>query len=222
MCGRFALHTPASFIAKRYFGHEKPVGDLVSRYNIAPGTQILSICLTPDHAPRFDLAFWGFRPAWAKESAPTPIKARIEKLRSPYYRQAFTHHRCVVPADGWFEWVESPAGKQPYYITAAGLARDETLMFAGIYTPSGTGVTNRVAIITEPAAEEIRHIHDRQPVVLSEGCLDDWLNPELTDTSELKGRISRVPGSELTWYPVSQRVNNPRETGKDLIEPIEL
>ena len=86
MCGRYALHTPASFIAKTYWNHQMPVGDLVARYNIAPGSQILSVRLVEPDQPSFDLAYWGFKPAWAGEGAPKPINARIESLNSRYFR----------------------------------------------------------------------------------------------------------------------------------------
>lgn len=220
MCGRYVLHTPASFIAKTYWNHQMPVGDLVARYNITPGSQILSVRLREDDLPSFDLAYWGFKPAWAKEGAPTPINARIESLRSPYFRTAFQKQRCVIPASGWYEWKATPEGKQPYYITCPSLGREEALMFAGIFTPAPTGTTIHVAIITEPAASKIEHIHGRQPVLIDPSSLDDWLNPQTQDPGELKGHIQRTDPESLAYWPVSKGVNKPEGNDPHLIAPL--
>lgn len=222
MCGRYVLHTPASFLARRYWNHQMPVGDLVARYNITPGTQILSIRLGEDGKPLFDLAYWGFRPRWAKDKSPTPINARIESLKTPYFRDSFSHQRCVIPASGWYEWVKTADGKQPYYITCSNLGRDEALMFAGIYTPTGIGTSVRAAIITEPAADPISHIHDRQPSLIDPQSLDSWLDPGLTDVGQLRGKVGRVDPGRLEWWPVSTRVNRAdAPNDSSLIEPLE-
>lgn len=210
MCGRFVLHTPLSLIAKRYWDYQMATGDMVARYNIAPGTQIAAIRQEPSGEPRFDYAWWGFRPAWADKKAPTPINARIESLkRSKYFQGAFNHQRCVIPANGWYEWMRTEDGqKQPYYITHPGLQRGEALLFAGVYTPTGEGTATRVAIITEPAAKRIQHVHDRQPVLIHPDSLDQWLNPDKT-AEDLKGDIRRNSGDNLTYWPVSTAVNRP-------------
>ena len=105
MCGRFALHTPRSRIAARYFDLQLPVGDTHAKYKITPGMQITSVLATPDDLVSFDFSHWGFRAPWAKEDAPTPINIRAEKAAtSPYFRSAFAHRRCLIPANGWYEW----------------------------------------------------------------------------------------------------------------------
>lgn len=217
MCGRYVLHTPASFIAKNYWNHQMPVGDLVARYNIAPGSQILSDRLVEPDQPSFDLAYWGFKPAWAGKGAPKPINARIESLNSRYFREAFQKHRCVIPASGWYEWKTTPEGKQPFYITCPELGREEALMIAGIYTPAPKGTGVQVAIITEPAASKIDHIHNRQPVLIDPDSLNDWLDPH---TGDLKGRINRTDPESLAYWKVSKAVNKPGENDPHLIEPI--
>jgi len=223
MCGRFVLHTPVSLIAKRYWNYQMATGDMVARYNIAPGTQIASIRQEPSGEPRFDYAWWGFHPAWANEKAPTPINARIESLKtSKYFQGAFNHQRCVIPASGWYEWMRLENGqKQPYYITCPNLQRGDALFFAGIYTPMGEGTSIGVAIITEPAAESIQHIHDRQPTLIHPKSLDQWLNPAHT-ADDFKDRIRRTSGEYLANWPVSTAVNRPTPENNDssLIMPI--
>lgn len=223
MCGRFVLHTPLSLIAKRYWGYQMATGDMAARYNIAPGTQIASIRQELSGEPRFDYAWWGFRPNWADEKAPTPINARIESIKtSRYFQDAFNHHRCVVPANGWYEWMRTEDGqKQPYYISYPDLERGEVLFFAGLYTPTGQGTATRVAIITEPAAESVQHIHDRQPALIHPDSLNEWLNPHKT-ARDLKGEIRRTSGSKLACWPVSTAVNRTRPDNNtpSLIAPI--
>ena len=138
MCGRFALHTPRSRIAYRYFDIPLPVGDVHAKYNITPGTQITSVLATPDDSASFEFSHWGFRPPWAKEDAPTPINIRTEKAAtSPYFRSAFAHRRCLIPANGWYEWRKTESGKQPYYITLKDPDRDEVVFFAVLWEPAG-------------------------------------------------------------------------------------
>lgn len=220
MCGRYVLHTPASTLAERYWNYRMPVGDMVARYNITPGTQIYAVRLQEDGEPLFDLSYWGFKPAWAAEKAPTPINARIESLKSSYFREAFKNYRCVMPASGWYEWVKTDDGKKkPYYITCSALERGDALMFGGIYTPTGVGTGTRAAIITEPAAEGIRHLHDRQPVLIHPDSLSAWLNP-LQDVHNLKGKIKRTAPETLEWWRVSDQVNRPENNDKTFISPL--
>ncbi|HAC86360.1 SOS response-associated peptidase [Marinobacter sp.] len=223
MCGRFVFHTPLNLIARRYWDYQMATGNMVARYNIAPGTQIASIRQSPSGEPRFDYAWWGFRPSWADERAPAPINARIESIKtSRYFQEAFNQQRCVIPANGWYEWKRLENGqKHPYYITCPDLERGEALFFAGLYTPTGEGTSLRVAIITEPATKKIHHIHDRQPTLVHPGSLSQWLDPAQT-ADELKGRIRRTPGDSLAYWPVSTDVNRtgPDNNGASLIAPL--
>lgn len=221
MCGRFDFHTPPNLLAQRYWEHAGPVASTAPRYNIAPGTDILSICFHANIGLSFELARWGFRPDWASGKAPVPINARIESLGSPYFRDAFARHRCLIPANGWFEWQHTEDGKKrPYYITCPTLAEDEALFFAGIYTPVEAEKGIRTAIITEPSADPIRHIHDRQPVLIHPESLDYWLDPG-QEGKALKGRIKRTSAEVLGWWPVSDRVNRPTHDETGLIEPLD-
>ncbi len=223
MCGRFVLATPLSLIAKRYWNYQMATGDMVARYNISPGSQVASIRQAPAGEPCFDYSWWGFRPSWADGQAPTPINARIESIKtSRYFQEAFNSQRCVIPANGWYEWKQLENGqKQPYYITCPDLERGEALFFAGLYTPTGEGTSLRVVIITEPATKCIHHIHDRQPTLIHPGSLGLWLDPTKTG-DELKGKIKRTSGENLAHWAVSTDVNRsgPDNNRADLINPL--
>ena len=220
MCGRFVLYTPVNVLAERYWGSQCALTGAVPSYNVAPGSEIVAVRFSQGGTPLFELIHWGFKPRWAAEKAPAPINARIESLNSPYFRDAFQRERCVIPANGWYEWMKSGDGrKQAFYITSSELERDETLMFAGVCTAVGLGDRVRTAIVTEPAGESIRHIHDRQPVLIHPDSLDDWLDPERS-SSELKGVIRRSPSDSLTWWQVSDEVNRPINNYESLLSPI--
>lgn len=220
MCGRFALYTPRSHIATRYFDWQMPVSDLAPRYNVTPGTQITCVVATDEDPVSIELCHWGFRPSWAQPNAPTPINIRAEKAAtSPYFRSAFAHRRCLVPANGWFEWQRTESDKQPYFITLRDSDRDEVLFFAALWEPGDEGTERRCAIITEPACAAFTFIHDRQPVVLSPDCLWQWLDPGITDRETVRKIARRLDPNCLVAYPVSTRVNRPANDDPGLLEP---
>jgi len=221
MCGRFALYTPRGVIATRYFGKSRPVGDLVALYNIAPGRQITAIHATEDDPAAFDLSWWGFRPHWAGPDAPVPINARAETVAtSRYFREAFAHRRCLVPANGWYEWRDATNGKQPYFITLSAPDRDEVLFFAGIYDASVDQPGTCCAIITEPASPALAAIHPRQPLVLDPECRWAWLDPGITDRAAIKAAAHRLDPGRLCAWPVSSRVNRAAADDAAVIEPL--
>jgi len=222
MCGRFALHTPRSRIASRYFNIQLPVGDVHASYNITPGVQITSVHATADDPVSFDFSHWGFHLFWAKEDAPTPINIRAEKAAtSPYFRSAFAHRRCLVPANGWYEWRKTESGKQPYYITLKEGGPDEVVFFAGLWEPAGEGTETCCAILTEPVSPPFAFIHDRQPVVLEPECRWQWLDPELSDRDTIRKVARRLDPDRLMAYPVSTSVNSPANDDLSLTEEVE-
>lgn len=222
MCGRFALYTPRSQIAAHYFDWQMPVGDVQPRYNVTPGTQITSIIGTKEVPVSLGFSLWGFRPAWAKSDAPTPINIRAEKAATnTYFRSAFAQRRCLIPANGWFEWRRTDSGKQPYFITHREPDSDEVLFFAGLWEPTGEGAETRCAILTEPAGAAFEFIHDRQPVVLAPACRWQWLDPAISDRETIRKVARRLNPEQLVAYPVSMRVNRPANDDPDLLEPIE-
>ncbi len=168
----------------------------------------------------FDEAFWGFRPIWVEDDkAPRPINARAESVaRSRYFRDAFRHRRCLVPADGWYEWKRTEHdGKQPYYATTGA-----PLAFAGLYTPMDENASRLgLAVVTEPARGSAKAIHPRMPVVLDASCWSAWLDPSLTRRESIRRATARVPSGQLQLWPVSARVNSPSNDDPSLIEPDE-
>lgn len=219
MCGRFTYYTPPNILAQRYFPEGLEVyGQFEPSYNITPGVGIPMIRSSLNGTQMLAHSHWGFRPAWAGEKAPAPINARAETVAtSNYFREAFGHHRCLIPANGWFEWVPTINGKEPHYMTAIDPEHTPVLFFAGIWTPVESDETTACAIITEPASDSLKHIHDRQPVVLDPACLKDWLDPSLHNSADIRSVTKRLPMELLEEFPVATRVNSPRNNTPDLI-----
>ncbi|WP_245888693.1 SOS response-associated peptidase [Halomonas denitrificans] len=169
MCGRFALYSATPRLSRALRLPLEAAGEVAPRYNVAPGTWITVVRHPSDDAPlSMDEAWWGYRPHWAREGAPEPINATVEKVAtSNYFRGAFAHHRCLVPADGWYEWRPLEGSKQPYF-----LCREDRdpLWLAGIWSARPDGRPG-CAILTEPARGVAHEIHDRMPVVLDETSL---------------------------------------------------
>lgn len=127
MCGRYACYTPFAQLAalmRLPVTPRLPAQEPPPRYNAAPGTWITSLATDGDSVPSFTSMWWGYRPHWAQAGAPEPINATVEKVAtSRYFRGAFARHRCLVPADGWYEWLPGEAGKQPYFLWSWKIAR---------------------------------------------------------------------------------------------------
>ncbi|MDW5378594.1 SOS response-associated peptidase [Halomonas sp. HP20-15] len=216
MCGRFALYSPYAKLAQR-LGVPLVEQDMPARYNVAPGTWVVGIRrLSADKPAVMDALWWGYKPHWAGEKAPEPINATVEKVAtSSYYKGAFAHRRCLIPADGWYEWLKQPGGKQPYFFCR----RDrEPIWFAGIWVERADGKPG-CAILTEPARGFTKDIHSRMPLVLDDESLEPWLDPDLTDRESIRHLIRHLPVDALTSWAVSQRVGSPKNEGEVLINP---
>ncbi|EWH03240.1 SOS response-associated peptidase [Halomonas sp. BC04] len=217
MCGRFSLYSDfPSLVASL----KLPLagGDLTPRYNVAPGTWIRAVRRSAESCQlSIDDRWWGYRPHWADDKAPQPINATVGKVAtSPYFREAFAHHRCLVPADGWYEWLTVEGCKQPHYLTR----RDgEPLWFAGIWTERPDGKPS-CAILTEPARGVAKAIHPRMPLILDQQSLEPWLDPELTDRETIRRQVHHLAHGQLTHWSVSSRVNRPVKDDQSLIGPI--
>jgi len=168
----------------------------------------------------FGRAEWGFRPRWAQPDAPKPINARAETVAtSKYFRDAFAHRRCLVPADGWYEWQTSDGHKQPWFIAPAEQEEVGVLFLAGVWEPS-TDDTICCAIVTEPARPPLDRIHHRQPLALEPCCLGTWLSPQVVDRDTIRSVVRRLPTDQLTAQPVSTEVNRPENDYEDLLKPV--
>lgn len=219
MCGRFVVATPMMTIFEYFDIHDPRIDNLPSRYNVAPTTPI-AIVRDTGEARIAETATWGFTPSWAKalDDGPRPINARSETVaESRLFRRAYEQRRCLIPADGYYEWqASSGKRKQPYYIHRT----DSQLMaFAGIWEAWHEGQSDGIvsaAILTTPANEAMKTLHDRMPLIIERDAWDDWLLGD--DPGEL---LRPAPAERLTWHPVDRAVGNTRNEGPHLIEPIE-
>jgi putative SOS response-associated peptidase YedK len=182
---------------------------LVARYNIAPGQMVPVIIAQSPR--RIVLMRWGLIPHWAKDekTAYKMINARVETLtQRPAFRGLLSHHRCLVPASGFYEWKAEGRDKTPYYIHP----EDQPyLAFAGLYdvwmNPTGEALYT-FTIITTEADPFMARLHNRMPVVLERDLETDWLDPEITRTSDVLGLLERSAGVSLDAYPVSRLVKS--------------
>jgi putative SOS response-associated peptidase YedK len=243
MCGRFVSTRERQQLIDE-FGVERDQvqGDLVPDYNVAPTDSIYAVVA---RAPRDDrdarparelhAVRWGLIPSWAKDlsGAGRLINARAETVAvKPSFRNAFARRRCLIPADGYYEWraIEDPAGgksrKQPYFIHRA----DGTGMaFAGLYElwrdaarpgdhPKAWLWT--ATIITTRATDAVGWVHDRMPMVVSPDLWSDWLDPVPADADRLLKVMAPATADVLETRPVSTAVNSVRNDGPDLIAPV--
>ena len=225
MCGRYSLKTPADTLAKHFRLSKVP--SVAPRFNIAP-SQPIAIIRTQGAKDNREcvLARWGLIPSWANFPGigNKMINARAETVaEKPAFREALARSRCLVPADGYYEWQrEGRMGqrKQPFYIR---LRDGRPFAFAGLWEgwvgPDGTLVESCAILTTEPN-ESLTHIHDRMPVILAEAAYDQWLDPAIRQAQLLQPLLRPYPPEEMTAYPVSLRVNDPAHDDAACIAPL--
>ena len=222
MCGRLTQSMTWREIHRLYcLSRGARAVNVRARYNAAP-TQDLAACRLDGHGEReVALLRWGLVPSWAKglKMGARLINARAETVHEkPSFRAAFRKRRCVVPADGWFEWRRTDSGKQPYFLAAADGA---PLSFAGLWERwTGAGeVVESLTIVTTAASAALRAIHDRQPAVLSAEGVAAWLDPA-TDAKRLLD-IARIPlEGPYEIRPVSTAVNNVHNDKAEILGPV--
>jgi len=218
MCGRFALKNPRA-IKAAFDLADMP--ELTPRYNIAP-TQDIAIIRADASGRHLSLAHWGLIPAWAKDakSGYSTINARAETVDTkPSFRAPFKRHRCIVPADGFYEWHEAGGVKIPHHI---GRTDGAPFALAGLWDvwkgPEGD-VTSCTIIVTDANAF-MKRLHDRMPVILAPEDYTRWLDPDNHDTASLKQLLAPAPKDWLTEWPVSRTLNNPRNEGPACAEAV--
>lgn len=162
-----------------------------------------------------ELFRWGFLPAWADPEAQKPTNARFETAAAkPYFRKAWKIGRCLIPADGWYEWRATDKVKQPYFIHRAD---DQPILMAGLYETNTHANTTSFAILTTEADGGLCEVHDRKPVVLSGEAAKLWISRELP-ADEIAGLAqSPLTAEWFAWHAVSTRVNNTMNDGAELI-----
>ncbi|NMB76099.1 MAG: SOS response-associated peptidase [Myxococcales bacterium] len=219
MCGRYALITVGDELAAA-LGLADVTVHARARYNIAPSQPVPVV--TAAEPRRLVLMRWGLAPPWKTkdQSGARPlINARAESLAErPTFREPLRRHRCLVPADGFYEWQRQGNRRQAWYF----YRRDRRpFVFAGVYVPVAGGGEDvgTVAIVTCAPNSVLAPVHDRMPVLLAEGARQVWLSAE-DRVAELLRLLQPFPSAEMAGHPVSAAVNTPRADGADLIRPL--
>lgn len=220
MCGRFTLTQPAQAVAER-FGVQLMLFKPSPRYNIAPSQPVAVVVQNGER--RLEVCQWGLVPFWAKdpEIGNRLINARAETLaEKPAFKYSLTRRRCLIPADGFYEWRKEGNRRVPVYIRR----RDGGLFaFAGLWdewqSPDGSPLRTCTIITTEPNAL-IATIHNRMPAILKPEHEALWLDPSLKDPTQLLRMLQAYPEAELEAYPVPPRVNNPNSDDPLCIQPL--
>jgi len=222
MCGRFVSHSSLNLIEKT-FNVDSVAAEVSPNYNVAP-TQTVPV-IVRNHQTRLDMFHWGLVPFWAKDLkiGYRLINARVETVaQKPSFRNAFKKRRCLIVADGFYEWKGPKGQKQPWYLT---LPADEPFAFAGLWerwTGDPQGEYLSCVIITTAASKSVRDIHDRMPVILSPEAYDTWLDIENDDAAKLNSILKEGHIQDLICYPVSKRVNSVRNNDAECIKPQEM
>ena len=232
MCGRFVSASPPDELA-RYFGAEIDNDvELEPNFNVAPTTEVYAV-RARDAIRHLSTLRWGLVPFWAKDLkiGSRMINARSETVAAkPAFRQAYQRHRCLIPADGFYEWAKLPGvkAKQPYFVHRID---GEPVVFAGLWErwrprledgktiDESAEPVESCTILTCPPNAEMARIHDRMPVLVAPAVWDDWLAPD-TDLDLIAGLLGPPPDDLLTLVPVSTAVNNVRNKGEELLKPL--
>lgn len=225
MCGRFTLRATASVIAEQFALFEVP--PFTARFNIAPTQPAPVIRLQPDQAePRRELVWlrWGLVPSWAKD--PTLgsrlINARADTVaEKPAFRTALRRRRCLVAADGFYEWCPAGRTKQPHFIH---LCDDRPFGFAGLWEEwegPDHSLLETCTLLTTESNELIRPLHDRMPVILPPDAYPVWLDRTIEDPRQLASLLVPYPSQGMEAYPVGSFVNSPRHDSPQCIDRIE-
>lgn len=228
MCGRYSITSPTEAIQRVFRVPERP--NLPARYNVAPTQQVPAVRLETgadgDGGRHLAMLRWGLIPFWADDISigSRLINARAESAaEKPAFRAAFRRRRCLIVADGFFEW-KKPAAKggkkQPY---RAALKDGGPFGFAGLWErwtdPQDQSVVESCTILTTEANALCRPIHDRMPVILPADAYDTWLDPE-TDPADAKALLRPYPSDAMTVHPVSTKVNAVANDGPEVVEPV--
>jgi putative SOS response-associated peptidase YedK len=234
MCGRFTLTDPDQDLAVQFNLPEIP--EMPPRYNISPTQQVAAVRVSAaaeaGMVREMGLFYWGLIPFWAKDPkiGARMINARSETVaEKPAFRAAFRRRRCLVVADGFYEWQKTELGKQPFFIH---LRDGRPFAFAGLWEhwqgpadspgPGESGqrlVIQSCTLLTTTPNDLIRPLHNRMPVIVHPADYDLWLDPEIQEPERLKPLLIAYPPEEMEAYPVSRFVNKPVNDDPRCIEP---
>lgn len=217
MCGRYVSATAPADLAEEFHVDEVRVVDLGERYNVAPTLDVYAIATTTEGTRRMGSLRWGLIPGFAKDEK---IASRMINLRSdtvlsrPAFTRLLDQRRCIVPADGFYEW-QKPE-KQPFYITSAD---GKPLAFAGLWDVWKPKDLRTVTLITGEPNDLVAKIHDRMVVCLPEDKWDQWLDPAVGKDEAAKLLVP-IPSDALRAFPVVKLVSNVKNEGPELLEPL--
>jgi putative SOS response-associated peptidase YedK len=219
MCGRYTWKTPVNVLAEQFQIDEYP-SSMNASYNIAP-TQEVAAVIEGEGKRKLEMLHWGLIPSWADDPSMgnKMINARAETVaEKPSFRKAFRNHRCLVLADGFYEWQKTGNGKQPYYIR---MEDGSPFAFAGLWESWQNGREIRSAtIITTDANDVVGPIHNRMPVILHPEDYALWLDPDFDEKEPLTTLLKPYPAEAMEAYPVSRRVNSPSNNEPSCIESV--
>lgn len=222
MCGRFTL-TIDPYHLQEAFPWAVIPNDLQPRYNIAPSQPVPVIPNTGDN--KVTMYKWGLIPSWSKDPAigDRMINARSESLaEKPSFRNPYRRRRCLILADGFYEWKQNPGmkSKQPVFIH---LKDNRPFAFAGLWelwnSPDGSEIRSCTIITTQPNSL-LEPIHNRMPVILPPDAYKLWLTPEEQQPAQLYSLLVPYPADEMDAFPVSKMVNSPEYDAPDLVKPV--
>jgi putative SOS response-associated peptidase YedK len=226
MCGRFTLRAPAGVIAQQFSLFDVP--NFTPSYNIAP-TQSVAVVRQSATAAQSQREIvwmhWGLIPSWAQDRsmASHTINARAETAsQKPAYRAAFRRRRCLVLADGFYEWQRTDGQKQPYFIH---MTDDRPFAFAGLWETwegSEANYLESCTLLTTEANELMRPIHDRMPVILPPEDHERWLDPNVQDPAAVSPLLRPYPDAEMEAHMVSTYVNSPTHDSPACVEPLKV
>lgn len=220
MCGRFVLESPVDSIMNE-FNAERPSFQLEKSFNVSPGQTVL--LLISEGKRKLIPCRWGYIPSWSKDEkiGNRMINARAETIaEKPSFKNAFKKRRCMVIADGFYEWRHRNNTKSPFFIR---LKSKRPFGLAGLYnvwtSPDGKPLCT-CTIVTTEANRILREIHGRMPAIISKKKYDVWLDPAINDSSELLPLLQPYPADEIEFFEVSKRVNSPKNDSPENIQPL--
>jgi putative SOS response-associated peptidase YedK len=226
MCGRYVLAVEGGEFTERFQLRQLPF-ELFPRWNAAPGQSLPVIVEEQDGGRAVKVLHWGLIPRWGQREGEriAPINARVEGIgEKAMFRNLVTRRRCLVPANGFYEWRGDGKAKQPFYIHEPG---EPLFAFAGVWdettpdrqTPGEAEPEGSFSILTMHANETMMAIHHRMPAILMPDAEEGWLDPTVTSAEAATSFVRMLPEDVLTMRPVSTAVNNVRNEGPDLLEP---
>ncbi len=216
MCGRYTLTIDIDAVARAF--NVAPSLQTTPRYNVAPTQEVVTIL--QDETKHLDFLRWGLIPSWSKEESigAKMINARAETLaEKPSFKRLLQGRRCLIVADGFYEWKQEQGGKTPMYFT---LPNHQPFAFAGLWDtwkqPDGQPLRTCTIITTEPN-DVVASVHNRMPVILPIAAQEEWLDPKQHDMHVLQQFLKPYTASEMSVRPVSRKINSPQYDSADLI-----